>query len=214
MKKLFTILLLALISTGIKAQTFGEWFHQKSKQKKYLLQQIAALQAYTGYVHKGYSIAKNGLNTISNIKHGEFNLHTDYFNSLKTVNPKIKNYAKVAEIIALQVRIIKVYKNTASQIRKSSAFNNNEVHYLDGVFQRLLDDCTKTIDELIAVITSGQLDMQDDERMKRIDNLYSDMQDKYTFVQAFSGEARSLAAARIKDQTDIKIKRAINGIKK
>lgn len=213
MKKQFIILLLGFLSTGVKAQTMEEWFQQGATQKKYLLQQIAALQVYIGYVEKGYTIARQGLNTISDIKKGEFSLHTNYFNSLKTVNPAIRNYAKVAEIIALQVRIIKVYKNASAQIQSSGAFNDTEIRYLNGVFDRLIDDCTKTIDELITITTSNQLEMKDDERLKRIDNLYSDMQNKYTFVEGFSNGAKMLAVSRTREQNDIETSRAITGIK-
>jgi hypothetical protein len=213
MKKLFILILFATLSTGTKAQTFAEWFRQRATQKKYLLQQIAALQVYIGYVQKGYSIAKQGLNTISDIKNGEFNLHKDYFNSLKTVNPKIKNYSKVADIIVLQVNIIKVYKEAAKQVKQSGSFNAGEISYINGVFERLLDDCTKTIDALITVTTNGELEMKDDERLKRIDALYTDMQDKYTFVQGFSNEAKLLATSRIREQNDIQTIRAINSIK-
>ena len=214
MKKLFVTTLLTILSMGAKAQILGGFFSQGSTQKKYLLQQIAALQVYIGYAQKGYSIAKQGLNTISSIKHGEFNLHTNYYSSLKTVNPSIKDYAKVAAIIALQVRIVKVYKNASDQIQQSRAFTNNENSYLNGVFDRLVDDCNKTIDELIDVVTSNKLEMKDDERLKRIDNLYADMQGKYTFVQAFSNEAKMLAVSRTREQNDIETSRAINGIKK
>lgn len=213
MKRLIILLLFAILSTGTKAQTFAEWFRQSATQKKYLLQQIAALQVYIGYVQKGYSIAKQGLNTISDIKKGEFNLHKDYFNSLKTVNPKIKNYSKVADIIALQVNIIKIYKEAAKQLKQSRSFNAGEINYINGVFDRLMDDCAKTIDALITVTTSGELEMKDDERLKQIDALYSDMEDKYTFVQGFSNEAKLLAASRIREQNDIQTSRALNGIK-
>ncbi len=58
MKRLFPLVLFALLhSSGTKAQTFDEWFRQSATQKKYLLQQIAGLQVYIGYVQKGYSIA-------------------------------------------------------------------------------------------------------------------------------------------------------------
>ncbi len=213
MKKLFILILFATLSTGTKAQTFAEWFRQSATQKKYLLQQIAALQVYIGYVQKGYSIAKQGLNTIGDIKHGEFNLHKDYFNSLKTVNPKIKNYSKVADIVLLQVDIIKIYKEAAKQVKQSGSLNAGEISYINDVFERLLDDCTKTIDVLITVTTSGELEMKDDERLKRIDALYSDMQDKYTFVQGFSNEAKLFATSRIREQKDIQTIRALNGIK-
>lgn len=213
MKRLVILLLFAILSSGTQAQTFAEWFRQKATQKKYLLQQIAALQVYIGYVQKGYSIAKEGLNAISDIKHGEFNLHKDYFNSLKTVNPKIQNYSKVADIIALQVSIVKTYKEAIKQVRQSGTFNAGEISYVNGVFERLLDDCTKTIDALIAVTTSGELELKDDERLKRIDMLYSDMQDKYTFAKAFSNEAKLLAASRIRELNDIQTMRIINGTK-
>lgn len=213
MKKRFIILILAFLSTSIKAQTSAEWFQQGKTQKKYLLQQIAALQIYIGYIQKGYSIAKKGLNTISDIKHGEFNLHSDYFNSLKKINPIIKNYKKITEIVSLQVRIVQVYKNTSNQIRGSGSFNDSEIRYLTDVFEKLLDECTKTIDELIAITTSNQLEMKDDERLKRIDNLYMDMQGKYTFVEGFSNEAKILAASRIGERNDVQTSRFLNGIK-
>ncbi len=213
MKRLFILVLFVILSSGTKSQTFAEWFHQSATQKKYLLKQIAGLQLYIGYVQKGYSIAKQGLNTISDIKHGEFNLHKQYFNSLKEVNPKIKNYSKVADIILLQMNIVKVYKEAAKQSKQSKSFSTNEITYINSVFERLLDDCTKTIDELITVTTSGQLEMKDDERLKRIDRLYNDMQTNYVFVQSFSDEAKLLAASRTREQNEIQSSLIINGLK-
>src|SRR5438093_6658250 len=127
MKKLLIILILStVVMKDCAAQTFSEWFEQKETQKKYLIEQIAALQTYLGYVQKGYSIAQKGLTTISNIKNGEFNLHTDYFNSLRSVNPNIKSCAKVADIIAMQLRIVQAYKNTYRQVREWNVFNSGE----------------------------------------------------------------------------------------
>jgi len=112
MKLLFVLLLISksFFSFG---QTFEEWTQQKKTQKKYLLQQIAALQLYLGYVKKGYEVVNKGLITVRNIKNGDFNLHRDFLGSLKRVNPKIKKYAKVADIIAYQVRIKGNQKNTS-----------------------------------------------------------------------------------------------------
>lgn len=206
-------MLLAIFARGVKAQTFAEWFQQKKIQKKYLLQQIAGLQVYLGYLQKGYSIAKNGLTAIGDFKNDEFNLHFDYFNSLKNVNPRIKNYARVADIISYQVKIVQTYHQVYSQAKKSNAFTTDEINYLYRVFGRLLDDCTATIDELITLTTSGKLEMKDDERLRRIDALYNDMQDKYTFAKSFSNETMELAAARVKEDNDVQTSRLINGIK-
>jgi hypothetical protein len=213
MKKIIIIILLGLFATGAKSQTFAEWFQQKKTQKKYLLQQIAALQIYIGYLQKGYSIAKNGLTEISDFKNGEFNLHSDYFSSLKNVNPKIKNYARIADIISFQLKIVQTYHEIYQRAKQCNAFNTDEIAYVFRVFGRLLDDCTASIDELITLTTSGKLEMKDDERLQRIDALYKDMQNKYTFTKTFSNEVIELAAERLKEKNDVQTSRLINGIK-
>jgi len=212
-KMLLFLLILVSIAGSLKAQTFAEWFQQKKTQKKYLLQQIAALQIYIGYAQKGYQIAKEGLTTIGGFTRGEFNLHADYFNSLKVVNPEIKHYAKVAEIIGLQVKIVQNYNSTYRKLQSTDAFSNDELNYIRSAFSDLLDDCEKTLDELIAVTTDGKLEMKDDERIARIDKLYVDMQDKLTFCNSFSNDAKFLAVSRIKEQTEVKKSRALQGIK-
>lgn len=213
MKKLFLFMVFVLAAGSLKAQTFSEWFRQKQTQNKYLVQQIAALQVYIGYAKKGYAIAQKGLITIGNFKSGELNLHTDYFNSLESVNPKIKNYAKVAGIIAYQVKITQVYHQTYKRIKDSKTFSSEEINYIYRVYGHLLEDCGKATDELIAVSTNNEFEMADDERIKRIDVLYNEMQDKYSFTQNFSNEAIILANSRTKEINDIQTRRANNGIK-
>ena len=214
MKKMLLFLLLFVSAAGsLQAQTFAEWFQQKKTQKKYLLQQIAALQVYIGYAQKGYKIAKEGLTTIGGFTKGEFDLHGDFFNSLKNVNPEIRQYAEVADIVALQLKIVQDYNRTYGQLTRSDAFSAQELDYIRRVFSRLMDDCEKTLDELITVTTDGKLEMKDDERMEKIDRIYLDMQDKYTFSRSFGNDAKTLAATRIKEQTEVQTSRALQGIK-
>src|SRR5438270_40913 len=84
------------------AQTFAEWFSQKSTKKKYLLQQIAALEAYGSVLKTGYNVAHHGLGTIGSFNNGEFQLHNAYYTNLKTVSPAVKNNVQVKEILQWQ----------------------------------------------------------------------------------------------------------------
>jgi len=214
MKKILLLLFLLIsIIQSLQAQTFDEWFQQKKTQKKYLIQQIAALQVYIEYAQKGYRIAKEGLNTIGGFTRGEFNLHTDYFNSLKNVNPEVKRYVKIAEIISLQIQIVQNRNRTIRQFKNIDAFSTDELSYIGSVFNRLLDDCDKTLDELITITTDGKLQMKDGERFSRIDKLFAEMQDMFTFSQSFSNNAGLLAASRIKEKSDIQTSQLLNGIK-
>lgn len=195
-----------------EAQRLKEWVSQKKTQTEYLILQIAANKVYLELVKKGYRIAKDGLNTISSFKRGEFDLHDVFFKSLKNVNPEVKRYVRVAETIALQRKIIAEYNRMIGQLATSDAFTADEIGYLQGVFKRLLDDCELVLDDLVTVITSGKLEMKDDERMARIDKLFLDMQDKYTFSQNFSGEARAMAAARLQEKGEIITSRILRGL--
>jgi hypothetical protein len=197
----------------LTAQTTEEWFNQKSTQKKYLLQQIAALQVYIGYAKKGYTIVSGGLHTIRDIKKGDLDIHDTFFNSLKAVNPKIARYQKVADIISYQLRIIKQVKETLDYIRETKQFTHEEIEYNQKVFDFLLQECIESISELIAFVTPGDLEMKDNERLTRIDKLYTHMQDKYTFCYVMSEDMALLAAQRMGDYREIQNSKLINGIK-
>lgn len=214
MKRILLLAIAGLFAFHLSnAQTTDEWLNQKATQKKYLLQQIAALQVYLGYAKKGYNISTSGINTIRNIKNGDFNLHRDFFNRLKNVNPAIRRYAKVADIIAYQIKIIRQTKVTLQQIRETKQFTEAELDYCNKVFDNLMDECIKTVEELILVTTSGELEMTDDERLKRIDGLYADIQDKYSFTCSFTEDMGLLAVQRLGELMEINRSKLINGIK-
>lgn len=202
MKKYLLMTIVVTMSFSCLAQTWDEWTQQKKTQIKYLLQQIAAKKVYIEYLQKGYSIANKGLTAIRNIKDGDFNLHSDFFGALKTVNSKIKNSGKVAAIIAFQIRILKESKQSLERIKAMNQFTPGELDYCSDVFDNLLEDCLKNIDELFLVISSA-LGMTDDERMKRIDKLYTDMQGKYGFCSSYSNEMGILAVQRMSEQSEI-----------
>lgn len=213
MKKLLLIYSMILCAGNLSAQGLINLFRQKQTQRKYMLQQIAALHVYSGYLSKGYAIAKDGLNTIKSIKNGDFLQHSGYFTSLITVNPKIRHYKKVADIIAMQISIAKQAGIAINNFGNSSQFTQTETNYLQGVFNTLLSDCAKNLDELASLITNGNLQMKDDERIQAIDKIYDDVQDKQVFVRSFINTATGLSVQRSNDENDIIISKKLNGLK-
>jgi len=184
----------------------------KENANQYLLNQIAANKVYIEYLEKGYGIAKTGLNAIQHIKKGDFDLHRDFIGSLSIVNPKIKSYTRVADIVAYQVRIIKNISATIKNIKESNQFNLDELDYCIAVFDNLMEECLKGVDELYFIITSDEVQMMDDERIKRIDRLYFDMQDKYSFCESFRQECSVLALQRLSEQIETSMSKKINGL--
>ncbi|MEJ5144655.1 hypothetical protein WH188_04850 [Sphingobacterium sp. MYb388] len=177
------------------------------------MNQIAALEVYIGYARKGYSIYKSGLSTIGDIKNGEFNLHYDFFLSLKGINPEIARYGKVADIINLQLQTLKIHNSTLGSIRTGNHLRQNEIAYVSRVLDKVASDCTNLLEDLIALTTAGKLEMEDDERLQRIDKLYREMLDNYKFSNDFSKGTLDLGRAREKDKKEIIDSRILNDIK-
>lgn len=201
---LITLSILFCLSVSTtQAQNWDEWFKQKKTQKKYLIKQIALLKIYLGYVKEGYEIASKGLTTISNIKNGDFNLHRDFFGSLKNVNPHISNSAKVADIVAFQVYIIRDIRNVNNFCKNNKHFTPEEIRYVSAVYSNMLFLTDASISELLMIIRSDQTKMKDDERLMRINKIYDDMLDQHAFVQSFDGDVRLIAAEREREEREV-----------
>lgn len=196
-------MIVLFLHQGIQAQ---------AKQRKELLLQIAALQVYIDYARKGYSVVSKGLNFIGDAKRGEVDLHGDYFTSLLKINPKVKNYYKTAEILAMQFKIMKICKRTYSDLKVSDLFHGNELDYIERSFERLLENCSDTLDQLLVITTDSQLELKDDQRIERIDALHKMMLEDYNFCLSFSNEAKLLSLSKTHEKGDAHNTGAIYGL--
>jgi hypothetical protein len=172
-----------------------------------MLKQIALLQVYIGYLEKGYDIARKGLRTIADIKDGNWKMDIAFFSSLRNVNPKVRDYVKVAGIFQQQVQIVQV----CSSLRKLS-FNTDELSYIHSVCDHIVSECGTVIDELLVVLKNGTLTMSDDERISAIDPIYETVTDQYSFIKDFSERARLLLRSRLKDKNDINVSKLLRGL--
>ncbi len=212
-KQLRTGILLLLLTTGLAmaahAQSIGGIFNQNEEQKEDLLQQIAALQVYDGYLQKGYSIAKDGTGAISTIKNNDLSLHTGHIDSLKIVSNSVRNYSKVKGISQLQQQIITSHNKVYPQLAQSNQLNVAQLTSFNNIYQAILQQSKADLEELQLIITNGKLQMTDNERIARIDKLYKDVQDLYGKDQQLNNLALALAAQRSRGSKDNQILKSL-----
>ncbi|HWV72866.1 MAG TPA: hypothetical protein VN040_14155 [Pseudosphingobacterium sp.] len=206
MKKIIITAMVLLLSQIGYSQSWSEWFSQKKTQKKYLLEQIVALQAYIKVAKDGYNIADKGLNTISSIKNGEFDLHHFLFNSFKNVNPAIRKNPRAGEIISLQGKISSQYRKDLQVIESADQFSDEDLAYIKRVYGRLFENCDHVLEDLNTVLTDAALEMKDDERLKRLNELYEQMHQNYAFGKSFGQQV--IIMARQKRQESIEAARS------
>jgi hypothetical protein len=183
------------------------WFDQEvraqSKTRKVMLEQIAKLQVYLKYLRKGYDIVQDGLNLVSEIKNQDFHLHQLFFDRLKQVSPQVKQYSKVADIILMQVKMLAAYKDNYKQFKRVGSFNSDEIDYLFQTLSNLLDLSLDDINDLTSILNNGELGMSDDERLNRINLLWSRMSQKYNHLFSFIDKMKSLSLQRSHQLRDI-----------
>lgn len=193
------------LSTSTSAQTWDEWFRQKKTQKKYLIQQIAALQMYLKYIKEGYDIARKGLNVIGDIKQGKFDLDNDYLTSLRTVNSSISGSARVASIIAYQRLLIRQLGRLEDDSDGTDDLTTDEKRYVSSVYANMVQESERVLENLEQVMSDSELEMKDDERLQQIDKLYADSKDMYSFARSFSNSTRLIISQRSNDDAEIRI---------
>ena len=205
--KTLLIILLTAMATVTRAQTWNEVFKQKETQKKYIIQQIAAMKLYAGYLKKGYDIANKGINSIKDISKGEFDLHQSFFTSLKMVNPAIAGNSKIAQVIAWQMTISK----DLFALNSRTELPPSDKSYIRQVRLKVMKECEQDMEELLLVITQGKLEMKDDERINRLDKVYVSMKDKYQFTQSFSNQVKTLSLQKEQEERNNEASKKLYG---
>ncbi|MFY0255300.1 hypothetical protein ACDQ55_15240 [Chitinophaga sp. 30R24] len=192
--KYILILLICTLPHSVQAQ---------NNQIKLYLQQIAANKVYIEYLQKGYSISKQGLTFIGNVKNTHFTLDKNFFLSLENINPKIKDYSRVAETITYSLEIANDFTASSRLINNSDLFATSEKTYVDRLKNDQLDASRQSIDDLINIINPGKLEMSDDERIKRIDILHGEMRERYLFSKEFYSTLKIQALQRQQEKRDV-----------
>ena len=203
--------LLILLTLVIHSACFSQ--SQEAKQLLLNVEKLAQLKLMLSHMKTGYKILEKGYTSIKNISQGNFNLHRDFLDGLLQVSPAVKQYSKVADIIRVQLKLVKESKAALAEFRGTKQFTITEIEYLGNVYANLLKECLKTLDELAMVVTAGKLRMSDDERLQAIDKIYDEVMEQYTFLNEFNNGTAILSLQREKEKMDIDLMRKVHGLK-
>jgi DNA repair ATPase RecN len=186
---------------------------EELKQLALNIEKLAQFKQILADLKKAYEVLYGGYTTIKNISEGNFNLHETFLNGLLEASPAVKKYKKIADVISLQVRLVKEYKSAFNQFKNSGHFTIEELDYMGKVYGRLFNESLKHLDDLVNVLTANKMRMSDDERLKTIDKIYAGMAEKMSFLRHFNSGNSLLGIQRAHEQRDVDVMRRLHDVK-
>lgn len=176
------------------------------------VEKLTQFKAILKQMKDGYKILNGGYNAVKDLSEGNFSLHKTFLDGLMEVSPTVRRYRKVSLIIEAQVALVREYKSAYSRLKADDSFNAKELKYIEKVYGHLLKLSLQNLDELAGVVTAGKMRMSDDERLKAIDRIYEDMEEKIQFLSHFNSETSILGLQRAKAKKDLQFGKKLNGI--
>lgn len=197
MKKIILFILLCSMSFQGKAQA------EEIQQLLLNLEKLAQFKNILQNMYDGFKLISNGYNAVKDISEGNFKLHKVFLDGLSEVNPAVKKYKRIADIIDYQLRIVNDSKKVLQQFKSDKQFSTDELNYMGTVYDNLIRQTLKHVEELLLVVTAGKLRMSDDERLAAIDRIFISVESQYSFVREFSNSTRLLSLQRRSEQDQI-----------
>src|SRR5580700_9041420 len=134
--KLKCLLFISLVGFGylpVKAQSYDV------QQLLLDWQKLGELRSILTELKTGYQILSTGYENIRTIAQTSFNLHNGFLRALLAVNPPVKNYQRVQDILSFQASLVSEYSSSFNRFKQDKHFTGAEISYLGTVYSNLLN---------------------------------------------------------------------------
>jgi hypothetical protein len=166
------------------------------------IEKLSQFKSILSDMEKGYTMLAQGYGQVKDLAQGNFSLHQVFLDGLLVVNPEVRKYKRVADIIADEGSILSECKSAYRRFSSGGLFNPSELSYISNVYAKLTKQALQNASDLADVLTDSKLRMSDDERLSAIDRIYLDTNDKLVFLRSFNRRIGLLQVQRQKELND------------
>ena len=178
---------------------------------------VQRLQNETIWLQNAQKVVEN---TLSKLKLSEIadwttrqkELYGKYFDELARVKAAIAYYHRIRDITQRQGEIVAEYREAKSLFAKDKHFSMQELDYMEEVFRGILDASLKNIDQLLLVVNSFKVQMDDAKRLEIIEEVAVKIDQNYFDLKEFNTRQIKLSLSRAKEAGDLNIIKKLYGI--
>lgn len=157
-------------------------------------------------------MSKLKLDEITNWVTKQKELYREYFEELKKVKDAIAYYHRVRDIIQDQAAMVREYKAAWAVFRNDKNFTTDELNFMSGVYDGMLNESIKNLDQLMLVINSFTTQMSDAKRMEIINTAASKIEATFLDLKSFNNQNKAMSLQRSYERGEIEYSRKLYGL--
>lgn len=158
------------------------------------------------------TLSKLKLDEISDWTQKQKDLYGKYFDELKQVKDIIAYYQRIKDITQKQVRLVQEYNRAWSLLSGDKHFSAQEISYMASVYNGILSETVKNIDQMMLVVNSFKTQMTDAKRLEIIDGAAKKVDKNYADLQIFSRQNALLSLQRAGSDEEIRTVKQMYGL--
>jgi hypothetical protein len=178
---------------------------------------IQRLQNETIWLQNAQKVIENKmselrLTEISDWVEKQRTLYAQYFDELWRVKAALAYYHKVKDIVEKQVQLINEYKSSWALFKQDKNFTPDELGYIQGVYNGIVEESIKNIDQLFLVINAFATQMSDAKRLEIINEVNTKLDENLTDLREFNNQNKMISLQRASEKGDIEIVKRLYGL--
>jgi hypothetical protein len=158
------------------------------------------------------NMSLGNLNDISGWVGKERDLYQQYYQELASVKKVIADYDEVRRIVAQQSTLVGEYKIAYALFGQDRHFSRAELSQMGTIYNGLLQESIRNLDEALLAVNSFQTQMTDADRLKLIHQSSAGMQKNLDDLRSFNNNNARLSLQRAKDEQDRQTVKTLYGI--
>ena len=179
--------------------------------------QIQRLQTQTLVLQNAQKVLENSmeqlhLDDITGWVQRQEDLYSGYYQELWQIKTAFSTYTKVADMVARQARLVSDYKRATTAIARDPHFSAAELGSIFNVYDGILNESVKNVQQLFLVINAFATQMDDASRLRIIDETNDRIDKNYNDLYQFTQDNILLSLQRAKSEQDLQTIRALYGI--
>ncbi len=159
-------------------------------------------------------------NQLSKLKLGEIadwtekqrQLYGKYYQELWQIKSALSYYHRIRELMAKQTAIVEEYQRAWNLFKQDQHFTRDELDYMGKVYQGILEESVKNVDQILMVVNSFKMQMDDAKRLEIIYQAADKIDVNYNDLKQFNDEQSRLSIQRGQSEEEVKRLKEVYGI--